>query len=225
MANRLRRWELRAANVHCAGMKILIIDDHPLVRDAMAALLAQLDVQVQVLHAPDGESGLCMVREQANFDVVLVDLQMAGLGGPQTVEALVAGHPALPVIVISASEDPADVRRALAAGARGYCPKSLAGSTIVAAVRLVLAGEIYLPPLMLRADTSEAMARPGQELTARQRDVLRMVGEGRSNKDIARLLGLSEKTVKGHVTGIFRQLGAVNRMQAVSAARSLGWIG
>ena len=203
-------------------MKILIIDDHPLVRDGLAVLLAQIDAQLQVLHAPDGQSGLRMVREQADFDVVLVDLQLTGLSGLQTVEALVQGHPAVPVIVISASEEPADVRRSLAAGARGYCPKSLPGNTIVAAVRLVLEGEIYLPPLMLNGGSAEKPQRPVLELTARQRDVLRMVGEGRSNKDIARLLGVSEKTVKGHVTGIFRHLGAVNRMQAVRSARSQG---
>jgi len=205
-------------------MKALIIDDHPLVRDGMASLLAQADGHLQVLHAPDGESGLRLAAEHADLDIVLVDLQLRGLPGLQTVESLVRQHPALPVIVISASEAPADVRRSLAAGARGYCPKSLAGSTIVAAVRFVLAGEIYLPPLMLRAEYEGEPGAPAAGLTERQLEVLRMVCEGRPNKDIARKLDLTEKTIKGHVSGIFRQLGVVNRVQAVSAARARGLV-
>jgi DNA-binding NarL/FixJ family response regulator len=150
---------------------------------------------------------------------------MAGLGGLSTTELLRQRHPATPVIVLSSSEDPDDVRRALRAGARGYCPKSAGSSTMLAALRLVLAGEVYVPPFMALADPPSDEAVGPSGLTERQLQVLRLLCQGHVNKDIARALGMQEKTVKGHVTAIFRALKVVHRLQAVEAARAAGITG
>jgi two-component system, NarL family, nitrate/nitrite response regulator NarL len=130
----------------------------------------------------------------------------------------------LPVIVLSSSDDPEDVRRALANGALGYVPKSAGPQTIISALRLVLAGEIYVPPLVLLAATAQSVPVRGGataigELTERQREVLVLLARGLQNKEIGELLGLADKTVKTHVTAIFRTLHVINRTQAASLAR------
>ena len=208
-------------------MKFLIIDDHPMLREGVAAVLRQFDAPAVVLQAADGEQGLALAAAHPDLDAAWVDLRMAGLAGLTTVELLHARHPSLPVIVLSSSEDPQDVRRALHAGARGYCAKSAGPGTLLAALRLVLAGEVYVPPFVVADDGDEAQSStPGAAgLTPRQLEVLRLLCEGRSNKDIARLLVMQEKTVKGHVTAIFRALKVVHRLQAVQAARDAGIVG
>ncbi len=206
-------------------MRFLVVDDHPLLREGVAAALRQFDPGAEVLQAPNGAQALALVEQQATpLNLVLVDLRMDELDGLQTVQQLGERHPGLPAIVLSSSEDPADVRQALRAGARGYCPKSAGFSTLLAALRLVLDGEIYVPPLMA------AVALPPEPtdapcdllLTERQLTVLRLLCTGQPNKAISRELGLSEKTTKAHVTAIFRALGVVNRTQAVIAASSRG---
>ena len=146
-------------------------------------------------------------------------------GGMSAIPEFGKRRPELPVIVLSSSEDPRDVRRALALGALGYIPKSSPPRTLLSALQLVLSGNIYVPPLMLAPaaaaprSTGVDAARPGASLTERQLEVLRLLGKGLSNKEIGRDLGLSEKTVKAHVTAIFKTLNVVNRTQAASAAR------
>jgi DNA-binding NarL/FixJ family response regulator len=122
-----------------------------------------------------------------------------------------------PVVILSSSEDPADVRQALAQGAKGYVAKSASARTLVSALRLVLAGEIYVPSLLAQMGAAPVIRGP---LTHRQIEVLHAICGGLSNKDIGVKLGLSERTVKVHVTAIFRALNVVNRTQAVNAARS-----
>ena len=202
-------------------MKFLIIDDHPMLREGVAAVLRQFAADTVVLQAADGEQGLALAAEHADLSAAWVDLRMAGMAGITTVEQLRRHHPALPVIMLSSSEDPDDVRRALQAGARGYCPKSAGPGTLLAALRLVLDGEVYVPPFM--AHVVPAAATPDASgLTARQLDVLRLLCQAHTNKDIGRLLGMQEKTVKGHVSAIFRALKVVHRLQAVEAARAAG---
>jgi DNA-binding NarL/FixJ family response regulator len=128
----------------------------------------------------------------------------------------------MPIIILSSSEDPGDVRRALDAGALGYVPKSASPETLLSAVSLVLAGGVYVPTLMLNASETPAASVSG--LTPRQREVLAAVVGGLSNKDIGRRFGLSEKTVKVHVGAIFRALGVTSRTQAAAAAQAAGLI-
>jgi DNA-binding NarL/FixJ family response regulator len=120
--------------------------------------------------------------------------------------------------VLASSEDVSDIRRALALGACGYVPKSAAASTLVSAIRLGLEGETYVPPLVLNAPPPAA----ARLVTPRQRDVLRLLEQGYSNKAIGSALGLSEKTVKAHLASLFKTLNVGNRTQAISAARSAG---
>jgi DNA-binding NarL/FixJ family response regulator len=209
-------------------MRFLVVDDHPLLREGVAAALRQFDPAAEVLQASNGAHALALIEQQTEpLDLVLVDLCMDELNGLQTVQRLQQLHPGLPSIVLSSSEDPADVRQALRAGARGYCPKSAGFSTLLAALRLVLGGEVYVPPLMaaVALPPEAASAQADRLLTERQLTVLRLLCAGQPNKVISRELGLSEKTTKAHVTAIFKALGVVNRTQAVLAATSRGLLG
>jgi two-component system nitrate/nitrite response regulator NarL len=204
-------------------MKFLIVDDHPVVRDGVAALLRSAGPDTEVLQACDSSEGLRIVDARHDLDAVFLDLSMPGLGGVPALQEFGKRRPDLPVIVLSSSEDPSDVRSALAAGALGYVPKSASAQTLLAALQLVLSGNVYVPPLLL-----DARARGGAEtqsgadaaqLTERQIDVLRQLSRGLTNKEIANRLGISEKTIKAHMTAIFKMLNVSNRTQAVTAAR------
>ena len=145
-------------------MKILVVDDHPMFREGLAGVLRQWPPVSSVLQASDGEPALALVAEQPDLAAAIVDLRMSGTGGLVVVAQLRRLRPDLPVLVLSSSEDPEDVRRALAAGAAGYCPKSAAPATLLAALQLVLAGEVYVPPLM-----AQAPAAPPAPVGGRQR--------------------------------------------------------
>ena len=206
-------------------MKLLIVDDHAILREGLAAMLRQAGPDTEVLQASASADGLRLAETHADLDAVFLDLEMPGGGGMSAIPEFGKRRPELPVIVLSSSEDPRDVRRALALGALGYVPKSSPPRALLSALQLVLSGSIYVPPLMLgpaaaapRSAGTDA-ARPSAALTERQLEVLRLLGKGLSNKEIGRDLGLSEKTVKAHVTAIFKTLNVVNRTQAASAAR------
>jgi two-component system, NarL family, nitrate/nitrite response regulator NarL len=212
-------------------MKLLVVDDHPVVREGLCALLPQIEKDVVVLQASDAEEGLALVAQHADLDIVILDIAMPGMDGFQTMKELGRLRPELPVIVLSSSENPKDVRQALAQGALGYVPKSADHHTLLGAVRLVMNGDVYVPPLILDdTDTTrlthfracESTAKP--VLTDRQVAVLRLVSEGISNRDIAFELDLSEKTVKAHITAIFKILNVINRTQASTAGRENGII-
>jgi DNA-binding NarL/FixJ family response regulator len=204
-------------------MKFLVIDDHPVFREGLAALLRQLPEPCEVLQSGDGADALEQAAATADLDLVLVDLRMQGASGLLVVQQLQRLRPALPVVVVSSSEDPDDVRRCLAAGARGYCPKSSSPATLRLVLNVVLAGGVYTPP-MLTPETGAATgtAKTDRLLTPRQQQVLQALCRGLSNKQIARELGMEEQTVKGHVSATFRILNVVSRTQAVDAARRAG---
>jgi two-component system, NarL family, nitrate/nitrite response regulator NarL len=209
-------------------MKLLIVDDHPVVREGLAALLRQLGPDVTVLLAESGSHGLDLTNEHPDLDLVILDLAMPGSDGFAMLHEFGRLQPQLPVVVVSSSEDPRDVRRALASGALGYIPKSAPPRTILAAVQFVLAGNVYVPTLLAETPTSVQEAgscgapRSVVSLTGRQSEVLRLLREGRSNKEIGRALGLSEKTIKVHVTALFKALNVTNRMQAAAMADKVG---
>jgi two-component system nitrate/nitrite response regulator NarL len=199
-------------------VKLLIVDDHPLFRDGLAALLIQASADTTVIQAASAEEALQLVDEQI-IDAVFMDLVMPGLCGEPAIREFARRHPDLPVIVLSSSESPSDVRRVLNAGASGYIPKSATAQTVVSALTLVLSGNIYVPPLLVSAATRAIdQAAGGQrslsQLTDRQVDVLRYLRDGLSNKEISASLGIAEKTVKVHIAAIFKTLNVVNRTQA-----------
>ncbi|MGH8189806.1 MAG: response regulator [Steroidobacteraceae bacterium] len=208
-------------------MKLLVIDDHPVFRDGLAALLRQAAENTTVLQAPECATALQLAAEHDDLDAVFVDLMMPGMSGDLAVRELGKSRPELPVIVLSSSENPSDVRRALNAGALGYIPKSASPQTLLSALKLVLTGNIYVPPLLahaatpVRDDDGNHDAPPAlEQLTDRQLDVLRHLSTGLSNKEISARLGIAEKTVKAHVAAIFKTLNVVNRTQAAHAVRA-----
>lgn len=202
-------------------MKLLVVDDHAIVRQGLAALLVDRGVAQVVLQAADRAEGLAIAAANPDLDALILDLRLPGDDGASAIGDFARIQPALPVLILSSSESPAEVRRALESGALGFVPKSATPDTLVQAVRTVLGGEIYVPSLMLDA----AAAAPGlAALTARQGEVLAAVARGLSNKEIGLKFGLSEKTVKVHVGAILRALGVANRTQAAAAAQAAGLI-
>ncbi len=202
-------------------MKVLVVDDHALVRQGLAALLVGRGRVSTVVHAGDVAEALGMIDAHPDLEAVLLDLRLAGEDGVAAVGEVALRRPDLPVLILSSSEDPADVRRALDGGALGYVPKSASPETLIAAVEAVLAGEIYVPAFMVGAPPPPAGVA---DLTPRQREMLVAVANGLSNKEIALKHGLSEKTVKVHVGAIFRTLSVTNRTQAATAAVAAGLI-
>jgi two-component system nitrate/nitrite response regulator NarL len=200
-------------------VKLLIVDDQPLFRDGLAALLRDAAPDTAVTQASSTEEALNLADEQI-FDAVFMDLVMPGLAGEAAVREFARRHADLPVIVLSSSENASDVRRVLNAGASGYIPKSATAQTVVSALRLVLSGNIYVPPLLVGAAAQAAERRANAaprsvaQLTDRQVDVLRFLKDGLTNKEISANLGIAEKTVKVHIAAIFKTLNVVNRTQA-----------
>ncbi|WP_207478459.1 LuxR C-terminal-related transcriptional regulator [Arenibaculum pallidiluteum] len=208
-------------------MRILIGDDHMLFREGLRRLLEQLSPDASFVDASTFDEVRDIVDAGGAFDLILIDLQMPGWPGFSGIEQLCHAAGDTPVVVISASESQSDVRAALDNGASGYIPKSSSVKIMLSALHLVLAGGIYLPPSVISADTAAAAAveteaaRGAHTLTQRQWEVLNCLREGKSNKQIAYELGLSEGTVKIHVTAIFKSLGVKNRTQAVIVASEL----
>ncbi len=211
-------------------MKVLVVDDHSIVRDGLAALLEQVSPEFEVFQAGDAEEGLQLLDQVGDFDLVILDLFIPGVDGFEAISAFGLKRPELPVIVLSSSEDSDDVRRALASGALGYVPKSASQHVLLSAIKLVMNGDLYVPPLVLskssdsNSQTGDLPKANGKLLTPRQREVLILLCEGNPNKAIAAKLNLSEKTVKTHISLIYKALNVANRMQASKAAREAGLI-
>lgn len=207
-------------------MNILIVDDHPVFRDGFAMLLQHVGEETVVHQAGNVAEGLQLIAAHPEIDVLMLDLFMPSGGGFPAIAEFGRARRDLPIIVLSSSEDPKVVRRALAMGALGYVPKSASPQVLLSAINLVLNGDIYVPPLILAGGPGNEGVVPeiSDALTRRQIDVLCLLAEGLPNKTIATRLELSEKTVKAHVTAIFRALRVVNRTQAASAGRAAGLI-
>ena len=206
--------------------EILIADDHPLFRDALKHALIQAIPDALLLDADSVSSLQSLVEMHAEADLLLLDLQMPGANGFSALAYMRGQYPGLPVIVVSAQEDAATVRRAMAHGASGYVPKSASVETIGEAVRRVLDGDVWLPPHLtappgaLKPDEVNVAAQIA-ELTPQQFRVLGMIAEGLLNKQIAFELGVSEATIKAHMTAIMRKLHVSNRTQVALCANHL----
>jgi DNA-binding NarL/FixJ family response regulator len=211
-------------------LHILVADDHNVVREGLKHALAELGEATSVCEAATGdEVNAALARER--FDLALIDLHMPGADGLNLITSVCNRYPELPVVVLSASENPAHMRKAIDRGASGYIPKTAGRAVMLSALRLVLSGGVYIPRELFTAEQAPssgafnepATASPGPPtLTARQLDVLRLLAQGHPNKAIARLLSLSESTVKIHVAALLKALNVSNRTQAVVAARELG---
>ena len=209
-------------------MRILIIDDHALFRQGLRFLLRDLDADLEIVEAADCAQATALAGEA--FNVVLLDLHMPGVAGLDALEAVRQAFEASRIVVLSGEEDPRQVRRAIDAGAAGFIPKSSTPEVLLSALRLVLADGVYLPAVALKGiggaqqgdDAAISNDRLGDALSERQVDVLRKAVQGKANKVIARELGISEGTVKAHLSAAFRALGVHNRTEAVYAAARSG---
>ncbi len=208
-------------------IRVLIADDHPVVREGLAAMLArQPDIDV-VGEATDGIEAVERA-ETLSPDVILMDLQMPRLGGVEAIKQIRARHPQMQMIVLTTYGDDDSIFQGIAAGARGYLLKDSPRDELFRAVRAVARGESLLQPAVTTR-LLDRFARPkgehGQEmLTERELDVLRLLAKGSSNKQVGVQLHISESTVKTHVANIFQKLGVTDRTEAATVALSRGLI-
>lgn len=227
-------------------MKILIADDHRLVLEAVKSKLSEIEPGIEFVLALTVDELFAGVDDE--IDLAVIDLNMPGGEGYTQIGEVRKRHPALPVVVLSGTEDPAVMREALDRGVLGFIPKAYSPQVMLSAIRLVLAGGVYVPPMMLSAlpshmaaglllkpqeDAAGAPASYGGQtstrtlnhlrdvLTERQIEVLKLLSQGKPNKLIGRSLGISEGTVKIHLAAIFRALGVRNRTEAVVSAQTL----
>jgi len=203
---------------------ILIADDHPLFRDALREILTRAYMDARLIEVGDIGALYAAAESLPDADLLLLDLTMPGAHGFSALIHLRGLYPTLPIVVVSARSDALTMRRALAHGAMGFILKSADAQTIGNAVALVLSGEIYDPfahsELAISAEERLAASRI-RELTPAQFRVLVGLCEGKLNKQIAYELGITEATIKAHVTQVLRKLGANNRTQAVTLAADL----
>jgi DNA-binding NarL/FixJ family response regulator len=209
------------------ALKLLVIDDHPLILEGVAAALEGLGHGVRIVAARTADKGLAAAAANPDLDLVLLDVALPGVSGFALISKLRERFPMLPIVVLSALDDAASVSRAMNAGAMGFVPKSSATRVLIDVLKSVLEGNVSSATLSATKPASLAMASGVKDsqvslLTLRQIEVLSRVCQGKANKQIATELGLSEKTVKAHVTAIFKVLGVANRTQAALAARSVG---
>lgn len=208
--------------------RILVVDDHPIFRDGLAGLLATLADVDEVSTAGTAEAALALV-EQSPPDIVLMDVRLPGMNGVEATRAVLATAPAVAVLAVTMVDDDDMVLAAMAAGARGYLLKDATAEEIIAAVRTVLAGNAVFGARIAARLLGQAPARPpagralppGEELTVREREVLEQLATGAPNRQIARTLGLSLKTVQNHVSHILDKLQAADRTQAILRARGI----
>lgn len=216
------------AKVATMPVRVLIADDHPLFRGALVHALTGCLADAEILQARDLPETLTTLAEREDIDLVLLDLHMPGNQGLAGLASVRCHFPAVAVVVVSANEDPRVIRRALDHGAAGFIPKSTALDEMTHALETVLDCREWIPPHLNRAvsdiesdDADLALAARFARLTPQQFRVLKLVADGRLNKQIADELGIQERTVKAHMSEIFSKLEVRNRTQAGIAYRRL----
>ena len=203
-----------------AKISVLVVDDHPLMRFGVSTMInAQSDMAV-VAQASDGREAIEQFRLHEP-DVTLMDLRLPGMSGVEAIRAIREFNSHAHVAVLTTYEGDEDIHQALAAGARGYLLKGMSSETLVDAIRRVHAGLRSLPPPVARTLASRT---PNSEISPREREVLSHVVHGKSNREIAALLGITEATVKCHVSELLRRLDVTDRTQAAVSALKRGFV-
>jgi DNA-binding NarL/FixJ family response regulator len=195
-------------------IRVLIADDHAVVRRGLEQLVASApDLEVAAT-AADGEEAVALAAS-ARPDVVVMDLSMPGLDGVEATRRIAAARPGLPIVVLTSFDDRRRILDALGAGATGYLLKDAEPDAVLAGIRAALEGGSPLDPRAARVLVDARREQePARELSPREAEVLRLVADGLANKQIARRLGIAERTVKAHLTSVFQQLGVTDRTQA-----------
>jgi DNA-binding NarL/FixJ family response regulator len=213
-------------------MKVLVVDDHVLIREALRGVLKELKEDATVLDASDSGQAMRQITQHPELALILLDLNLPDRNGFEVLTDLRHRYPAISIVVLSGFNDRANVVRALDLGAMGFIPKTSQREVMMNALRLVFSGGIYIPPEILVKEAAGAgvgqapkrHASPSElGLTERQLEVLALMMQGKSNKAICRVLDLAEPTVKNHVTAILKALDVTNRTEAVIAVSAFGW--
>lgn len=216
-------------------LQVLLADDHALFRDGMRYVLQQLSEQVYIICAGDFAETLRQAEANPGLDLALVDLNMPGSDGVASIRIFHHRFPGIPLVVVSGSEQRAEIECVMEYGAMGFISKMSSGKMMVNALRVVLDGGIYFPPqLLTQSDAEPGMNQAGMEresspgnkhgLTKRQLEALQYLAEGLSNKEIALKMNLAEGTIKVHVAAAYQVLQVSSRMDAVRKAQKLGLI-
>lgn len=202
--------------------KIILADDHELVRVGLRDTLVRLEPDYELLEAASLDEALEKAGCEGPIALSILDLYMPGMNGVDGIRTMKQALRDAPVAVISGSVRESDVEATIAAGASGFIPKTMKILAMANAIRLIMAGEIYLPYRFADGRHSKSDERSG--LTAREREILGAIAQGKSNKEIALGLGVEEVTVKLHATNVFRKLRVSNRTHAAMKGRELGLI-
>ena len=209
-------------------MKILIADDHALFRDGLSLHLEKMAPKAVILQAANFSQAVKIAQSTSDLTLIIIDLDMPDMDWTEGLQTLKDVAPQVGVVIVSASEDPKNVKKALLMGVSGYIPKQSDTKVLTSALRLVLDGGTYLPPSLVEHATKnishDASVKLNKILTPRQAEVLSYVAEGMSNKQIAYKMSVSEATVKLHINALLRAVGATNRTQAVILAQKKGLI-
>ena len=214
-----QRLAYRAQQYRGTVMKILIVDDHPLFRAGFHAVLEQSALEAGVLSVSSVPEALQALQQDADIGLVLLDIHLRGDDGFAALKVIGERFPTTACIMISGDEQQSVAARAVQSGASGFIPKSYTADEMIAAIRKVLAGEVFVP------ETANLIgAEQPSSLTLRQLEVISMLGRGFSNKEIARALDVAERTVKAHVSAVFEALNVRNRTQAVLVAQRRGFL-
>lgn len=201
-------------------LRVLIAEDHPLFREALTHMVSATDAQAEITEATTLEQALSLIDTDDGFDLVLLDLGLPGASGLSAALAVRAQAASTPVIIVSAWEEAQVIRQAIRMGVSGYLPKSSTKETMICGIEKVLRGETYFPVFGEDGDPEEPPAAV-DSLTPRQLTVLQLLGEGKSNKQIAYELSISQETVKIHISAILRKLGVASRSKAILIAHRL----
>ena len=205
-------------------MKILVVDDHALIREGLRQVLRGLEDDVEVLDAGSCARAFEMVEQEPELDLVLLDYHLPDMNGLEALDVFARKHPELPIIVLSGSVNPRVMQQVMDKGAAAFLTKSGMSDELLSVTRLVLAGGVHVPPPLALSVADEGSAALSAPLfTPRQEEVLQLLLDGYTNKEIGRLLYLSEETVKNHVSSILRGFGVTTRTQAVLAANRHGY--
>ena len=216
-------------------MRVLVADDHQLVIDALEKYLIGIDPDVEVIPASKFEETLDNVRESPEFDLIILDLYLPDMTGLEGLTLLHSQCPEIPIVMISGVANRREIMDALERGAAGFIPKDLSSAMIVKALEIVLSGERYIPSILVggrslfekepgySGKVTRDTGTPFGKLTRREREVLALLIEGYSNKEIARDIGVKEITAAFHLRGVFKKLGVSNRTQAAAKALREGW--
>lgn len=212
--------EKQAGTKEAGRIRVLVVEDHPIMRFGIATIINATPDMTTVAQAGSGEEAV-ELYEQHLPDITLMDLQLPGMSGVDAIRTIMARHRNGRFVVLTTYEGDEDIHQALEAGARSYLIKGMPHEALVSALRRVHAGGKFLPPPVSRALSSRT---PNSDLSAREREVLKLIVRGRSNKEIADDLGITESTVKCHVGVILMRLNVTDRTQAAVAALQRGLV-